>query len=323
MDNDFIDYELLGLKYILYRCEILYDLAMCLQQRGDNNQVNRLIDLASKCLRTDNHRNVINGRPSKDISLFAVPLSFIFEVPARKLKNLDKKEFLKGAKLVADPNNVYGNFSFNGFSGCSILNPLLEQSSTFTTLVRRGTPSQPPDLASIERTAGRDRYNGHSRIVSAPSARNSDKKPVGGRKSSLPTNIHISSSKPIPQEKVVASKKIGNRSENQSGYDEPARAKMHVSSRMPSPQDDSQVKVKIHLKKSTLNLLFYLDVLYESFINDVCKKMNISTPPDMICFPDPDGDDSSPMLTLVDQNDLDLLFSMGRVVHLYVMDLYS
>ncbi|KAI8917317.1 hypothetical protein BC831DRAFT_384008, partial [Entophlyctis helioformis] len=121
LENDFIDYTQLGLKYRLYRCEVHFNRAMCYQLVGDRSRGMQDIATAQKLARTPDHNAVIAtaARSGLDeLTLFTVPFEAIFEVPESKTKNIEKRSFLKDAKVVASTDMEIGTFA--GFSGAAI-----------------------------------------------------------------------------------------------------------------------------------------------------------------------------------------------------------
>jgi hypothetical protein len=138
LENDFIDYSQLGLDYKLYRCELLFNMAICHEQLGNERECERYLREASGCSRTNEHRSLIDGgRRGRDLELFYLR-GRLFKVPQSKVQNLTKKNFLKEAKVVIS-DNVQD--SFLGFSGASLLEPVLE--SNGNTLVRKKSEPLP------------------------------------------------------------------------------------------------------------------------------------------------------------------------------------
>jgi tetratricopeptide (TPR) repeat protein len=132
LDNDCIDYSQLGLDFKLCRCELLYNMAICHEQLGNERDYSRFIREASDSIRTNQHRSLIEGgRNGRDIHVYFLS-SKIFQVPACKVQNLKKKEFLKEAKVIITDAS---EDSFVGFSGATLLEPVLE--SLGNTLVRK------------------------------------------------------------------------------------------------------------------------------------------------------------------------------------------
>ncbi|KAJ1557055.1 hypothetical protein HK096_009344, partial [Nowakowskiella sp. JEL0078] len=119
LDNDTIDYEKLGLKHKLYRCEVAFNRGVTLQQiRADPYED---FESARKNTRTPEQRSVIERATrggDDDITLFTVPIDGLFQVREEKLKNIDKKNYMKEAKIVMSADN---EDDFVGFSGAQIL----------------------------------------------------------------------------------------------------------------------------------------------------------------------------------------------------------
>ncbi|KAI8799709.1 hypothetical protein BJ742DRAFT_781097 [Cladochytrium replicatum] len=151
LDNDAIDYTQMGLKYQLYRCEILFNRAMSLQQLNADSQANEDLSEARRTIRTPEQRSVIErsgGRnaAADSLTLFTVPFDGLFHVREDKLKNLTKKNFLKEAKVVAARDDD----DFIGFTGAAIMAGVSGQ-----TLGRNGTVARPAKDDSDVRKPGR------------------------------------------------------------------------------------------------------------------------------------------------------------------------
>ncbi|KAJ3119610.1 hypothetical protein HK098_005301 [Nowakowskiella sp. JEL0407] len=122
LENDAIDYNQLGLKYQLYRCELLFNRAMSLQQMGADAEAYADIQEARKIMRTPEQRAVVEraariGVDEENLTLFTVPVDGLFHVKEEKVKNLGKKHFMKEATIVASRDDD----DYIGFSGAQIL----------------------------------------------------------------------------------------------------------------------------------------------------------------------------------------------------------
>ncbi|KAI8799246.1 hypothetical protein BJ742DRAFT_158384 [Cladochytrium replicatum] len=172
LDNDAIDYTQMGLKYQLYRCEILFNRAMSLQQLNADSQANQDLSEARRTIRTPEQRSVIErsgGRnaAADSLTLFTVPFDGLFHVREDKLKNLTKKNFLKEAKVVAARDDD----DFIGFTGAAIMAGVSGQ-----TLGRNGTVARPAKDDSDVRKPGRSNTVGND-------GRDSDRAPMTRSKS--------------------------------------------------------------------------------------------------------------------------------------------
>ncbi|KAJ3342230.1 hypothetical protein HDU91_000569 [Kappamyces sp. JEL0680] len=127
----------------------------------------------------------------------------------------------------------------------------------------------------------------------------------------------------LPQRGIspMADKYPSPRSGSDSGYDDTpgGTERRPTRGRQQPKMGPNDVKVKIHTEKATLMMISYKNIYYEDFIEDLCTKLGVDTAPDSICFPDPDtNDDNAPMISMVDQDDLDICFAAGQVVHVYI-----
>ncbi|KAI8902622.1 hypothetical protein BC833DRAFT_517498, partial [Globomyces pollinis-pini] len=126
LENDFIDYEQLGFKFKLYRCEVLFNIALCYQELSDSSQSSRYLSEAKQSAKTSEQQSrtdlASRGRMN-ELNPFSVPLDCICGLTESKMKNLKKKEYLKDAKLVLSDNRQ--DDGFIGFAGAEIINPEL------------------------------------------------------------------------------------------------------------------------------------------------------------------------------------------------------
>ncbi|KAJ1564477.1 hypothetical protein HK096_007791, partial [Nowakowskiella sp. JEL0078] len=163
LDNDNIDYEILGLKHKLYRCEVHFNRGVTLQQINEDAYDD--LESARKNSRTPEQRSIIEriARDDGDITLFTVPITGLFQVREEKLKNLEKKNFMKEAKIVMAVDN---DDDYIGFSGAQILTgnggTLMRKASQNGTLSRRATSSK-----SLMRKDSQQRTN-DSRLFDDP-----------------------------------------------------------------------------------------------------------------------------------------------------------
>ncbi|KAL2911725.1 hypothetical protein HK105_208782 [Polyrhizophydium stewartii] len=161
LENDYIDYTQLGLKYRLYRCEVFFNRAMCAQLRGDDARALQDITAAQRCARTPDHNAVIGTAARAgvdDITLFTVPFEAVFEVPEAKQKNLDRRNYLKDARIVA--SNETETDAFAGFSGAAIIDPSLADEAAAQGKNATLGPSSPfPDQRKLGPAAGIARSN--------------------------------------------------------------------------------------------------------------------------------------------------------------------
>jgi hypothetical protein len=126
LENDFIYYEQLGMKYKLYRCEVMFNMAMCYHQLGYYDFRDQFVKGAKSNARTSEHKLVIEPWTKEkpgSLIIFTLPLGTLFKLSEAKLKNLDKKTFITDAKLVLNNRNS----GFLGFSGAKALRTSLSE----------------------------------------------------------------------------------------------------------------------------------------------------------------------------------------------------
>ncbi|RKO82980.1 hypothetical protein BDK51DRAFT_14713, partial [Blyttiomyces helicus] len=119
-ENDSIDYTQLSLSFELRRSEVLHNRAMCAHQLGDMQAATDDMNAAMTTAANDHKMRLGTSMRSgiTSLSLFAVPGSTLFEVAKSKIANLEKKSFLKDAKVLLSTD---GEEKFSGFSGAAIL----------------------------------------------------------------------------------------------------------------------------------------------------------------------------------------------------------
>ncbi|KAJ3325255.1 hypothetical protein HDV06_005012 [Boothiomyces sp. JEL0866] len=199
-DNEYIDYQQLGMDYKVYKCETLYNLGICCYQLEKDRESASFIDEARRTAKTSDQKTIIANSDSQ--TLFSIPFSSIFEVPENKKKNLEKKEYITGGKLVLD-SKPEDDAGFMGFTGAAMLDPTLEENSKFGTIVRkkeapmeklqRARSYSSPDISkSTTKSASPQRAATTSRVAQKS-------KKISSRKSSLPTSkFTYQESKPVP-----------------------------------------------------------------------------------------------------------------------------
>ena len=121
LDNAFIHYQTLGLSFVLYKCEILYNRAMCFSQLNQEQESDADIHVAQSFLETQDQIRII-GSSSKsgfqDLTLFTLPIGTFFKVTDTKIKNLEKREHLETPKMIVLPGTVRNsNVLYPGFMG--------------------------------------------------------------------------------------------------------------------------------------------------------------------------------------------------------------
>ncbi|KAJ1997692.1 hypothetical protein GGI04_005307, partial [Coemansia thaxteri] len=153
-ENEFIDYTQLGLEYKVYRCEVLYNRALCrfCMRQEDEAQA----DLAEAARhRAEGRHDLIQraaGSRGMDCPLFCVPKGVVYRPSASKLKSTRKIDFLGSARVIASAD---GRDNFTGFKGALVRKETLRSAGVTSPVpiahqksmrVRRATP--PPEASS-------------------------------------------------------------------------------------------------------------------------------------------------------------------------------
>ncbi|GAA6031967.1 hypothetical protein JCM8097_003365 [Rhodosporidiobolus ruineniae] len=198
--NDMIEYEQLGLKFKLYSCEILFnrglssiyldraedgfrDLAVA--QREKRSQVHGVIDEAL-------------ADRGQGYTVFSVPVGVLFRPPETKLKNLETKDYLGRAKVVAasDANDLFVGFSGTRKLEASVAGARSDSGSS-------GLNPSPQPLSRSQTSAGRLEQSGDG--VASPLRSRAGLAALGGLRRSKTADAAISSSLPFTDRSLTAS----------------------------------------------------------------------------------------------------------------------
>ncbi|KAI8915592.1 hypothetical protein EDD86DRAFT_196399 [Gorgonomyces haynaldii] len=363
LDNDYIDYQQLGLDFKLYRCEVLFNMGMCYLQLGDKARAGQEVKEAGKLAKTAEQKNVISSvsRTRNDISLFTVPSTALFEVPPEKAKNLFKKDFLGEGKVVVDVGEKVTDGGFQGFRGAVMLDPELEKAEN-ATLVRKKTQKKEAapkiEINTLTRSATTSRRDPPRELERRPSSpavlgrgleykdrqqpsrsatNNTQAKKSFSRKSSLPQNRPTQrdydplpsrnspremdsprgsprTNKPLPprDDEYQPSLSANSDSRNDSGYDDNASRRRQTTQK----RSNDEFKVKVHAEKSTVVVYVPKDCDLDTFMDIVQQKLKFQSPPTLAYI---DEEDKDTYISIVDEDDLDLLLTSGNsVLHVYV-----
>ncbi|GAA5918459.1 hypothetical protein JCM1841_003978 [Sporobolomyces salmonicolor] len=113
--NQTIDYEQLGLKFKLYSCEVLFNRGLALLYMGEIEEGMQDISTAMQEKQTEEHRVIDEAYLDRGegYTVFSVSLGTLFRPSATKIKNLETKDYLGKAKIVAaaDPRDLFIGFS--------------------------------------------------------------------------------------------------------------------------------------------------------------------------------------------------------------------
>ncbi|GAA6053340.1 hypothetical protein JCM3770_004120 [Rhodotorula araucariae] len=114
-DNHTIDYEQLGLKFKLYSCEVRFNRGLALIYMGRLDE--GMLDLpAAKDDKQSTEHDVIDEACADraGYTVFSIPVGVLFRPSDTKLQNLETRDYLGKAKVIAATNS---NDLFIGFSG--------------------------------------------------------------------------------------------------------------------------------------------------------------------------------------------------------------
>ncbi|NWX46580.1 NCF2 factor, partial [Steatornis caripensis] len=123
--NQLIDYKILGLRYRLFACEILYNIALVYAAMEDWKQAEQHLTLAMS-MKSEPQHNKIDGameailrcdfsvlQKQKLCQLVAIPAGKLFRPNEKQVAQLEKKDYLGKATVVA---SVVDKDDFSGFA---------------------------------------------------------------------------------------------------------------------------------------------------------------------------------------------------------------
>ncbi|XP_041824489.1 neutrophil cytosol factor 2 [Melanotaenia boesemani] len=138
--NQLIDYKALGLRYILYACEVLHNVALAEAQLGNWEKAQENLVKALDC-KTEAKLSVIDKAlqstlKQKVFKLVTFPSTILFRPNKHYVAELEKKDYLGKAKVVA---SVVPQDDFSGFAP---LQPQVEDGPS--------SPKEPEVLRALE-----------------------------------------------------------------------------------------------------------------------------------------------------------------------------
>ncbi|NXG30651.1 NCF2 factor, partial [Dromaius novaehollandiae] len=131
--NRLIDYKILGLRYRLFACEVLYNIALVCATMQDWKKAEEYLTLAMSMKSEPQHNKIDKAmeailcyglcalQKQKLYELVAIPMGKLFRPNEKQVAQLEKKDYLGKATVVA---SVVDKDSFSGFA------PLQPQASS-------------------------------------------------------------------------------------------------------------------------------------------------------------------------------------------------
>ncbi|XP_037135700.1 neutrophil cytosol factor 2 [Syngnathus acus] len=146
--NQLIDYKVLGLRYKLYACEVLHNMALAEAHLGQWEKAQKSLSKALE-YKTDAKLNIINKAMEsilrqKVFKAIEFPSTVLFRPKKHYVAELEKKDYLGKAKVVA---SVVPQDQFSGFAP---LQPQVEKEPS--------SPKEPEVLRALEGDAHIVRY---------------------------------------------------------------------------------------------------------------------------------------------------------------------
>ncbi|XP_064310469.1 neutrophil cytosol factor 2 isoform X1 [Phalacrocorax carbo] len=115
--NQLIDYKILGLRYRLFACEILYNVALVYATMEDWKKAEEHLTLAMSMKSEPQHNKIDRAMEAilkqKLCELVAIPVGKLFRPNEKQVAQLEKKDYLGKAMVVA---SVVDKDDFSGFA---------------------------------------------------------------------------------------------------------------------------------------------------------------------------------------------------------------
>ncbi|NXW62153.1 NCF2 factor, partial [Eurystomus gularis] len=115
--NQLIDYKILGLRYRLFACEILYNIALVYATMEDWKKAEEHLTLAMNMKSEPQHNKIDRAMEAilkqKLCELVAIPAGKLFRPNEKQVAQLEKKDYLGKAMVVA---SVVDKDDFSGFA---------------------------------------------------------------------------------------------------------------------------------------------------------------------------------------------------------------
>lgn len=114
--NTYIDYEQLGLKFKLYSCEVLFNRGLCYIYLQQTDTGMEDLNFAVKEKVTPDHDVIDDAiqEQAEGYTVFSIPVGIVYRPNASKVKNLQTRDYLGKARLVASTDT---SNAFTGFAG--------------------------------------------------------------------------------------------------------------------------------------------------------------------------------------------------------------
>ncbi|KFQ37801.1 Neutrophil cytosol factor 2, partial [Mesitornis unicolor] len=115
--NQLIDYKILGLRYRLFACEVLYNIALVYATMEDWKKAEEHLTLAMSMKSEPQHNKIDKAMEAtlkqKICELVAIPAGKLFRPNEKQVAQLEKKDYLGKAMVVA---SVVDKDDFSGFA---------------------------------------------------------------------------------------------------------------------------------------------------------------------------------------------------------------
>ncbi|EGS17792.1 uncharacterized protein CTHT_0071400 [Thermochaetoides thermophila DSM 1495] len=143
--NTLIDYSQLGLLFKLYSCEVLFNRGLCYIYLEQMDAGMQDLQYAAKEKVVEDH-NVIDDAirdEAKGYTVFSIPVGVVYRPNEAKVRNLQQKDYLGKARLVAASDRAN---AFTGFAGAELAKGQSRQTWSLKQKTAIGTTKQPQRL---------------------------------------------------------------------------------------------------------------------------------------------------------------------------------
>ena len=124
-NSQYINYTQIGLQFILYKCEVLYNRALCHIAMDKQSEVTRDLSEAKSVAVRQIHFDIIDGTPAEgwNSKIFQMKNGTHFEILDIKLNNLQSRTYLQNSVSVKRMSESLEN-KFLEFTDTSVTRPI-------------------------------------------------------------------------------------------------------------------------------------------------------------------------------------------------------
>ncbi|XP_060088397.1 neutrophil cytosol factor 2 [Heteronotia binoei] len=281
--NSLIDYKILGLRFKLLACEVLYNIALARAKLEDWKKAEEHLTMAMKMKTEPRHNKIDRAMESilkqRLFELITIPEGKLFRPNEKQVAQLEKKDYLGKATVVA---SVVDKDEFSGFAPLQpqAAEPPPRPKTPEILRALRGTPHRVMYEFTPETSEELQVLPGNIVFVLKKEKDNWATVVFNGKKGIVPCNY---------LEPVELQNQPSVQEENQADLDIPAPPSTAAPARPDKPSSGQRRRapeiislavpmayiIKVHYKY-TIALQANPDLLYSSLLEQVCKKLELS-----------------------------------------------